>query len=100
MKTPTFTYEGGRTILRDGVPFIYIQPCVDPATGQSRAPFVDVDAFARTIPAAFDAVAQSITEEGAHCLQHTEAPGAMVRRLAAITERARAALALLDWRRN
>lgn len=36
-----------------------------------------------------------ITEEGAHCLQHQETPGAMARRLRAINEHARAALAAL-----
>ena len=38
----------------------------------------------------------AITEKGAYCLQHTETPGAMVRRLNAITDTVKAVLAKME----
>jgi hypothetical protein len=44
-------------------------------------------------PELLDALRLCITDDAAHCLQHQETPGAMARRLRAINELARAAIA-------
>jgi hypothetical protein len=87
MKTPTFTYEGGRAILRDGVHFVTIHRPVDPKTQAGPDP-VDVDAFARAVPAAFEAC-RVIMESH---VKGTDAWPAIVA--------AGRALDLLDWRKS
>lgn len=101
---PLELYEGGtgyEIVDATGATVLENQTYYPTAPSEANAARITacVNALAGLNPDAVAGVVEAleacITEDGAHCLQHQETPGAMARRLRAINEHARAALAAL-----